>query len=245
MNSPLKIAVTSLLLIGLACFAVGCGSGDSASQPVPASIPGASGDAVATVDTTTGNASATGLQSEFTGAPKATFEDLHPEVAIKTSEGEITVRLDAENAKYTVENFLENYVDRGAYDNTIFHQVEKDFIVLGGAFTPDLEPTPTRAAIRNEADNEISNRRGTIAMARDPAYPHSACNQFYFNLADNTTLDHKSPEDAEQFGNCVFGEVIEGMDVLDRIANAGVEDREGFSSLPVKTVVIESVRRLR
>ncbi len=113
MNSPLKIAVTSLLLIGLACFAVGCGSGDSASQPVPASIPGASGDAVATVDTTTGNASATGLQSEFTGAPKATFEDLHPEVAIKTSEGEITVRLDAENAKYTVENFLENYVDRG------------------------------------------------------------------------------------------------------------------------------------
>jgi peptidyl-prolyl cis-trans isomerase B (cyclophilin B) len=229
-----------LSVLALACFAAGCGSGESQSPSDPGEAPLDGGG----TDTDVSAAPDAGQQSKASKPAAAASKD--PRVLIKTSEGDITVRLHAKKAPRTVDNFLQNYVDRGFYDKTIFHQVEEGFLIVGGAFSPDLEARPTRAPIFNEAaESQLGNRRGTIAMARDPADPHSASNQFFFNLADNGDLDHKNRESAEGFGYCVFGEVVEGVDVLDRIANTPVAEREGFAALPVRTVLIESVRRLR
>jgi cyclophilin family peptidyl-prolyl cis-trans isomerase len=230
--------------VSFACVVAGCGGGDQSSQAPSANLsagenPAAAGDV--------SEAGRTSPASEATdpGAPPKAQADLHPEVVFKTSEGTFKVKLDREKAPITVDNFLSNYVDKGYYDNTIFHQVEKGFMALAGAFTPEFEAKPTRAEIFCEAYNELKNRRGTIAMARDPGFPHTASNQFFFNLADNPGLDHVSRESSEEYGYCVFGEVVEGVEVLDRIAEVPVEDREGFHAVPARTVLIESVRQVR
>jgi cyclophilin family peptidyl-prolyl cis-trans isomerase len=176
-----------------------------------------------------------------------TADRLHPAIAIETSLGKITVRLDAEHALLTVDNFLQ-YVDEGQYSGTIFHQVNKGYAVLGGAYDKDLGAKPGRVPIRNEAHNGLKNRRGTIAMARQPDAIDSATRQFFINLADNGDLDHKDSTPAG-YGYCVFGEVIEGLDVLEKIGGVAVRDVPSpdgspFQAGPVEPVVIQSIRRV-
>ena len=161
---------------------------------------------------------------------------------IRTNEGDIVVRLDAEKSPLTVDNFL-GYVDSNFYQNTIFHQVDKGFVVLGGGYTANMQEKSGLTPIRNEAHNGLKNRRGTIAMARDPENIDSATCQFFINLANNTSLDYRSRE-ASDYGYCVFGEITEGMDVVDRIGQVQVQTVGQAEKTPVRPIVIESVRRL-
>lgn len=136
-----------------------------------------------------------------------------PEVKLVTTDGDIVVRLDPERAPVTVKNFLA-YVRSGFYDGTIFHRVIPGFMIQGGGFTTHYKEKPTRKPIRDEADNGLSNRRGTIAMARGPA-ADTATSQFYINLVDNTSLDYGG---AGRPGYAVFGKVVSGMKVVEKIA---------------------------
>ena len=154
----------------------------------------------------------------------------------RTSFGTITVALDAEKAPVTVKNFL-SYVRSGHYDGTVFHRVMGNFTIQGGGFTPELEEKPTQAPIRNEARNGLRNSRGTVAMARTTD-PNSATSQFFINVVDNGMLDAKTASD----GYAVFGEVISGMDVVDKIKAAPTGQKAGMGDVPTTPVVIESVR---
>ncbi len=163
-------------------------------------------------------------------------------VLMKTSMGDITLELDEQKAPETVRNFLA-YVDAGFYDGTIFHRVIDGFMIQGGGFDSLLRRKPTRPPIRNEATNGLSNRRGTIAMARTSVVD-SATSQFFINLVDNSFLDHRG-NSPRTFGYAVFGRVVEGMDVVDRIGKTPTVRKNGlFQNLPREQVVIESVRRL-
>jgi cyclophilin family peptidyl-prolyl cis-trans isomerase len=227
----------------VACFATapllalaftGCNRGGDSTSPTPAAVKGPGGEA--TSSSPDGSANAT---------PKAAQDRLHPVVVFETSLGKFAVRLDAEKAQRTVGNFLE-YVDSGHYDQTILHQVLQDYpkVVIGGSFTPQIKEKSRRAPISNEADNGLMNRRGTIAMARQPDAIASATCDFFINLADNKSLDHKD-ETKDGYGYCVFGEVVEGMDVVDRIGQVQVHDVDDFPRIPVEAVVIKSVRQVR
>jgi peptidyl-prolyl cis-trans isomerase B (cyclophilin B) len=165
--------------------------------------------------------------------------DKSPVVIVETSLGNIKIELFAEQAPVTVKNFLE-YVDDKFYDGTIFHRVIKNFMIQGGGFEPNMTQKQTKAAIKNEATNGISNGRGTIAMART-SDPNSATSQFYINLKNNTFLDQANAQD--RVGYCVFGKVIEGMDVVDKIAAVRTGSAGGSRDVPVETVTIKSVRR--
>lgn len=237
--------VSLVSIVALTCFVLGCGSGDDDSPSAPDTTD-ANDSAPETTGVGTATPAGTSQPDESTRPQTVQKAAVTPEVVFETTEGKIRVRLHAEKAPRTVSNFLQNYVERGLYNGTIFHQVDKGFMVVGGAFTAELKAVPTRTPIFNEAaDAELSNRRGTIAMARDPSDPHSATNLFFFNLADNKELDHKDREKPEEYGYCVFGEVVEGMDVLDRIAELPVKEQDGFTSLPTRTVRIDSIRQLR
>lgn len=166
-------------------------------------------------------------------------EQKNPIVRIETSLGTIRVELYPLQAPETVKNFLQ-YVDDRFYDGLIFHRVIKDFMIQGGGFEPGMKPRKTRPPIKNESANGLSNRRGTIAMART-ADPDSATSQFYINVRDNTFLDRKEARDG--VGYCVFGRVIEGMDVVDKISLVKTTTREGYRDVPEQDVVIKSVRR--
>lgn len=157
-------------------------------------------------------------------------------VRLDTSHGDVLLELDPARAPATVENFL-NYVRDGFYDGTVFHRVIPGFMVQGGGFTAELQQKPTGAAIRNEADNGLRNTTGSIAMART-ADPHSATAQFFINVADNDFLDHRSP-DARGWGYAVFGRVIEGMQVVERIVAIPTVQRGPLTDLPGETVTIE------
>ena len=160
-------------------------------------------------------------------------------VTIMTSQGDITLRLFADEAPVTVENFL-NYVDSGHYRGTIFHRVISGFMIQGGGFTANMAQKSTNAPIKNESDNGLSNRRGTIAMART-SNPDSATSQFYINHADNPNLDG-APNRA---GYAVFGEVVEGMAVVDAIAAVRTGNApSGHQNVPLQTVAIRDVVRL-
>ena len=157
-------------------------------------------------------------------------------VTLKTNFGTIKIELDADKAPATVENFL-RYVKDGFYDNTIFHRVIDGFMVQGGGFEPGMKQKPTRAPVKNEADNGLRNDRYTIARART-SDPHSATAQFFINVGDNDFLNFKAPT-AQGWGYCVFGRVVEGTDVVDRIK--GVKTgRSGFhQDVPTEDVVIQ------
>jgi len=178
-------------------------------------------------------------------AAKAAPKFRLPVVVIETSAGNIKVRLRDDKAPLTVENFLENYVDRGFYEQTIFHHVEKGVMIAAGGYTADLEAKQTRTWIRNESNNGLSNTRGTLAMAHHPDYPHSATSQFFINVADNSSFDFREPQESElsedSFGYCVFGEIVEGLDVADHIAESAIKSTETFPSVPVEPVVIQSI----
>src|ERR1700719_1463810 len=135
-------------------------------------------------------------------------------VILHTNYGDITLQLDVENAPATVKNFLQ-YVRDGHYDNTVFHRVIDGFMIQGGGMEPDMKQKPVRAPVANEAGNGVKNKRYTVAMART-SDPHSATAQFFINVADNSFLDHRSP-DANGWGYCVFGRVVAGTDVVDHI----------------------------
>jgi peptidyl-prolyl cis-trans isomerase A (cyclophilin A) len=169
-------------------------------------------------------------------SPKAQKEA--PVVELQTSKGAIRIALEAEKAPRTVENFLA-YVDAGFYDGTIFHRVIPGFMVQGGGFAPGMEEKKTRGPISNEADNGLRNLRGTLAMARTQA-KDSATSQFFINLTDNAFLDHG----ARDFGYAVFARVVDGMDVVDRIAEVETTRKGGHGDVPVEPVVIESARRV-
>jgi cyclophilin family peptidyl-prolyl cis-trans isomerase len=152
------------------------------------------------------------------------------------------LELYADKAPETVANFLQ-YVDSGFYENTIFHRVIDGFMIQGGGFSIDYQKKPVRAPIRNEANNGLSNLRGTIAMART-SQPHSATSQFFINTVDNIRLDYRS-ETPQGWGYCVFGKVIDGMEVVDEIAKTPTGPAGPFhSDVPQFPVVIEKVSRV-
>ena len=166
----------------------------------------------------------------------------NPKVLLKTSKGDITLELYADKAPITVDNFL-SYVDDEFYDGTIFHRVIKGFMIQGGGYLPDLTLKTPGAMIKNEATNGLSNLRGTIAMGRKDT-PHTASVQFYINHVDNPGLDHRDTTD-EGFGYCVFGQVIEGLDVVDIIANSRIMTKNDMADVPRETIEIISIRRLK
>lgn len=157
-------------------------------------------------------------------------------VKLQTNLGTITLELDAEKAPKTVENFLA-YVKAGHYDNTVFHRVIKNFMIQGGGFEPGMNQKPTNAPIENEASNGLKNKRGTIAMARTND-PHSATAQFFINVVDNDFLDFKAPS-GSGWGYCVFGQVVEGLDVVDKIKAVRTGNKGFHQDVPVEDVVIE------
>ncbi len=170
-----------------------------------------------------------------------TAADKNPKVIMKTSMGDITLELYMDKAPVTVKNFL-GYVDDKFYDGTIFHRVIKGFMIQGGGHTADMNKKPTKGAIKNEADNGLSNKKGTIAMARMPA-PHSATAQFFINHADNDNLDFSAKTD-QGYGYCVFGKVVDEMDVVDAIANVKIMTRRGMQNVPRETIEIISVTKV-
>jgi peptidyl-prolyl cis-trans isomerase A (cyclophilin A)/peptidyl-prolyl cis-trans isomerase B (cyclophilin B) len=165
-------------------------------------------------------------------------------VLMKTSLGDMTIELYPDKAPKTVENFL-GYVNSGFYDGTIFHRVIDNFMIQGGGFTQDLHQKPTKPAIANEAKNGLSNQRGTLAMART-GDPNSATAQFFINVVDNPRLDFTSEANGATWGYCVFGKVISGLDVVDKIRAVPTGAQGPFrSDVPVTPVVIEKVTSIR
>jgi peptidyl-prolyl cis-trans isomerase B (cyclophilin B) len=162
-------------------------------------------------------------------------------VVISTSMGDIYLKLHTENAPITTENFL-NYVRSGFYNDTIFHRVIDGFMIQGGGFTTDMEQKPTKSPIQNEAKTSKANQRGTIAMARTMD-PHSATAQFFINVSNNTFLNY-SGDHAQGYGYCVFGEVVEGMDVVDAIAKVKTGQIKGHGDVPVEEVSIVEVKEV-
>lgn len=156
-------------------------------------------------------------------------------IKLTTSQGDITLELDAEKAPATVANFLQ-YVGDGFYDGTIFHRVIDGFMIQGGGLTPDMAQKSTRSPVQNEADNGLSNRIGTIAMARTND-PHSATAQFFINVSDNLFLDHRA-KSGDGWGYCVFGKVISGIDVVNAIKATPTTRRSGMQDVPQDTVTI-------
>jgi peptidyl-prolyl cis-trans isomerase B (cyclophilin B) len=157
------------------------------------------------------------------------------QVILHTSHGDVTLELDAENAPATVTNFLQ-YVRDGHYDNTVFHRVIDDFMIQGGGFTPGMNQKPTRAPVANEAGNGLKNDRYTVAMART-SDPHSATAQFFINVADYAFLMYKGPS-AQGWGDCVFGRVVGGKDIVDRIKGVATGNSGGHQNVPREDVVI-------
>ncbi len=232
----MRFSMVSLTMMGAVvavAFLAGCG-GDAQDAASPAaSVDGPE----QTTDSTVPSYDPSHQQSDT--------DHLHPVVVLETTAGSIKLELDAEKAPQTVDNFLQ-YVDNGHYDQTIFHQVthEAPKLIIGGAYTADLTEKETRVPIYNEAHRGLKNARGTIAMARQPDAQDSATCHFFLNATDNQILDHQD-RTAEGYGYCAFGKVIEGMDVVDKIGAVEVHDTDQFSGIPVKTVMIESARRVR
>jgi len=222
-SSLVCLSVFALLI------AAGCGGDDEGDDPAASIKGGAS----------SGSSSDVGSSSK----PSAPVDPLRPVVLIDTSYGEITVRLDAKLAPLTVDNFL-SYVKDGHYDQTIFHDVFKGQGIVGGGYTEDRKEKKTLGTVRNEADNGLKNNRGTIAMARSPDAIDSATCQFFFNLADNPVLDHKD-RNLGGYGYCVFGKVVDGLDVVDKIGKVEVHQVDPFDQFPVETVLIKSIRCIR
>ncbi|MDP5036638.1 MAG: peptidylprolyl isomerase [Alishewanella sp.] len=163
-------------------------------------------------------------------------DNLFPKVKFMTSHGDIVVELDRSRAPLSVNNFL-SYVKKNAYNNTIFHRLVPGFVLQGGGYTPDYKEIDTLKPVFNESGNGLKNQLGSIAMARLND-PHSAVSQFYFNLEDNSSLDPGS-----RWGYAVFGQVVSGMEVLEKIQNVETEinQQTGWSDVPVEPVILKMV----
>jgi peptidyl-prolyl cis-trans isomerase A (cyclophilin A) len=159
-------------------------------------------------------------------------------IRFETTLGDFTIEFHEKEAPQSVANFL-RYIEDGFFDGTIFHRIVPGFVIQGGGFTEDMTQKQTHPPVKNEADNGLKNDRGTLSMARTSDI-NSATSQFFVNLKDNEFLDHKKGN----FGYAVFARVTEGMDVVDRIAAVETGRRRGFDDVPVKAVIMKSVRRL-
>ena len=174
--------------------------------------------------------------------PAAESPAANPRVLLKTSMGDITIELFQKEAPVSTRNFLA-YVDKKFYDGTIFHRVINGFMIQGGGFDKDMRQKGTLDSIENEATNGMKNKRGTLAMART-GDPHSATSQFFINVVDNPALDFTSPADGRTWGYAVFGQVIEGMDVVDAIKAVPTGMKNGMGDVPQTTVEIISATRV-
>jgi cyclophilin family peptidyl-prolyl cis-trans isomerase len=163
-------------------------------------------------------------------------------VVIETSEGEIRLELWSDKAPITVENFL-GYAKEGFYDGTIFHRVIDDFMIQGGGFTADMKPKQPHEPIKNEASSDLKNDRGTIAMARTAMVDSATC-QFFINVKDNDSLNHKD-DTPRGFGYAVFGKVVDGLDVVDKIKKVKTGSAGPYQNVPVQPVVIRSVKIIK
>jgi cyclophilin family peptidyl-prolyl cis-trans isomerase len=159
-------------------------------------------------------------------------------IRFETTHGAFTVELFDKDAPLTVANFRQ-YVDDGFFDGTIFHRIIPGFVIQGGGMTADFSQKPTRAPVKNEANNGLQNERGTLSMARTDS-PHSATSQFFVNLKDNDFLDHRPGH----HGYAVFGRVVEGLDVVDKIAAVRTGRRQGYTDAPLEDVIVHSARRV-
>ncbi|MBE9562220.1 MAG: peptidyl-prolyl cis-trans isomerase [Proteobacteria bacterium] len=159
------------------------------------------------------------------------------QVKMQTNHGDILIQLNSDKAPKTVDNFL-NYVNAGFYNGTIFHRVIENFMVQGGGMEPGMQEKETSPPVENEATNGLSNVNGSVAMARTPD-PHSASSQFFINTSDNVFLNHtaKTPQG---WGYCVFGEIVEGMDIVDKIKKVPTTTVSPHQDVPVTDVVIEN-----
>ncbi len=166
----------------------------------------------------------------------------HPKVKLTTSLGNITIQLNSEKAPISSENFL-TYVKEGFYNGTIFHRVIKDFMAQGGGFDTSFNQKEVHAPIENEADNGLKNTRGTIAMARTNV-PNSATAQFFINYKDSSFLDHTG-KNASGWGYAVFGEVIEGMDIVDKMATQPTSSKNGYQDVPKTDIIIEKAEIIK
>src|SRR5262245_46402751 len=164
---------------------------------------------------------------------------MNPSVVITTSSGTMKVELFEDKAPITVKNFL-SYVDENFYDNTVFHRVIATFMIQGGGFEPGMKQKKTKAAIKNESSNGVSNKRGTLAMARTND-PDSATAQFFINVVDNNFPDKAQARDGA--GYCVFGKVTEGLDVVDKIKAVKTGTKSGHQDVPLQDVTIQTIRR--
>ena len=176
------------------------------------------------------------LSTAFAENEAPTFKNTM--VTLKTNKGDIQISLNAEKAPESVKNFL-NYASSGHYDGTIFHRVIKGFMVQGGGFEPGMEQKAVSASIVNEADNGLKNDKYTVAMARTNE-PHSATSQFFINVKDNDFLNHSSPT-PRGWGYAVFGEVVEGKDIVKEIEKVATGQAGPFGDVPLEDVIIESV----
>ena len=178
---------------------------------------------------------ATALFALLAAGAAAQDKGAAPRVLLATSLGDITIQLEPEKAPKTVANFLD-YVKSGHYDGTVFHRVMDGFMIQGGGFTPEMNQKPTKAPIPLEARSGLKNERGTVAMART-AVPDSATSQFFINVVDNPRLDYPNPDGN---GYAVFGKVVAGMDVVDKIRKVETGSAGGHQNVPVKPVLIRS-----
>lgn len=169
------------------------------------------------------------------------MSEQNPQVQLETSMGVIKIELFKEKAPITVRNFL-SYVKDGHYDGLIFHRVIKDFMIQGGGMNENMEIKKPKFAIKNEATNGLLNKRGTVAMARTSSVDSATC-QFFVNTVDNAFLDHTGKH-PDLFGYCVFGQVIDGMDVVDQIRAVKTGNKNGHSDVPVEPVFITTARLL-
>jgi cyclophilin family peptidyl-prolyl cis-trans isomerase len=176
------------------------------------------------------------LQTQTATQPPAAAAN--PQVIVETSLGSFTIELFQDKAPVSVENFLQ-YVREGFYAGTIFHRVVAGYVVQGGGYTPDLSEKPTRPPIQNEATNGLSNQRGTVAMARTRTV-RSGTSQFFVNVVDNRRLDHTGYA-PDEYGYAVFGRVVEGMDVVDRISKVPTTIKDGMESVPIDPVIIKGI----
>jgi len=165
----------------------------------------------------------------------------NPRVLIKTNLGNITVELFEKEAPITVKNFL-SYVDSKFYDGTTFHRIIPGFVIQGGGFTPDMKKKPTKDPIKNEATNGLKNLKGTLSMARTMDI-NSATSQFFINLRNNPALDHKD-NTPRGYGYAVFGKVVAGWDVVEKIAKVPTTTKGIYKNVPEKPVIIKSIRRI-
>ena len=176
------------------------------------------------------------------GAAEEAKKGNNPVVVMETSLGTVKMELFQKEAPISVKNFLD-YTKNKFYDGTVFHRVIANFMIQGGGFTPDMTPKPANAPIKNEAGNGLKNDRGTLAMARSMMVD-SATAQFYINVVNNDFLNHRD-NTPQGFGYAVFGKVIEGMDVVDKIAAVKTGMKRGFGDVPETTVTIKSIKFLK